>query len=242
MVLLIITRVISDSAFFFARPIYHNLQHLDPDGSYLYITLHHIIQAIFALLVIGLFSQVFHISSKEFGFNTNKFSFAIQRVIQFSLFWFCIQGFIGFLLVYMKKVSAAFPFPLTANNIIPYVAFQLVLSGTSEELLFRAMVMTPIIIYGKRRGFSERTSGLLAAGIATIIFMLAHINFTWNPFRITYFNFLQQLTCLIFGLFYSYLFIKTRSVIGSILAHNLLNTVIVAIGLILNWIFRHISL
>ncbi|MFP4016478.1 MAG: type II CAAX prenyl endopeptidase Rce1 family protein [Halanaerobiales bacterium] len=53
----------------------------------------------------------------------------------------------------------------------------------------------------------------------------------------TYFNSLQQLTCLIFGVFYGYLFVKTRSVFGPILAHNLLNGVITISTILLFYIF-----
>jgi len=44
---------------------------------------------------LGILSRVFHITSREFGFNCNNLSFAIKRVL---LFYF--QGIIGFYLVY----------------------------------------------------------------------------------------------------------------------------------------------
>jgi len=81
------------------------------------------------------------------------------------------------------------------------MAFQFLFSWTREELLFRAMVITPIIFYRLKNSFSKKKISLIAAGIGTIIFILAHINFTINPFRITYFNLLQQITCFIFGVF-----------------------------------------
>ena len=41
---------------------------------------------------------------------------------------------------------------------------------------------------------------------------------------------------MMFGAFYAFLFLRTRSLLGPILAHNLLNAVIVTIGLILHFI------
>jgi membrane protease YdiL (CAAX protease family) len=84
---------------------------------------------------------------------------------------------------------------------------------------------------------TEKTITWIAGSIATIIFMLAHINIAFYPLRVTHFNILQQITVLIFGAFYAFLFIRTKSLLGSILAHNLLNAVIVTIGLILFLIF-----
>lgn len=231
---LAITRIASDVAFSIARPIYEYLYYLDPDGSYLYITLHHIIQALFALLLIYLISLLAAIPLKDFGFSRNELPYAIRTVLKFCLFWFIFQGSIALAMRLSGIQINSFPFPLTIKNFLLYFAFQILLSGTSEELLFRALVITPLIVFGTRHGISERKSKIISGLIATVIFMLAHINFTLVPFRVTYFNLLQQLTCLVFGIFYAFLFLKTRSVIGSMLAHNLLNAVIVLIGLIVN--------
>ena len=67
--------------------------------------------------------------------------------------------------------------------------------------------------------------------------MLAHINIAFNPRRVTHFNLLQQLTCLTFGSFYALLFLRTRSLLGPILAHNLLHAVIITTGLMLLLVF-----
>jgi membrane protease YdiL (CAAX protease family) len=97
--------------------------------------------------------------------------------------------------------------------------------------------MTPLLMIGKRANFPPKANAWLCGTIATLIFMLAHINIAFAPLRVTHFNLLQQLTVLVFGAFYAFLFIKTRSLLGSILAHNLLNAVIVTIGLLLFLIF-----
>jgi len=47
-----LTRLISEIAFLLAQPMYQPLRAFDPDGSFLYISLHHLWQGLFALLVI----------------------------------------------------------------------------------------------------------------------------------------------------------------------------------------------
>jgi len=234
---LLLTRLISEVAFLLAQPVYQSLRAFDPHGSFLYISLHHILQGLFALLAILLLARIFRIPLTQFGFSLNEWRYAVRLVLQFSLFWFFLQGSIGVLMMVFGDSSAAFHFPLTAWNFGGYFAFQILLSGTSEEVLFRALVMTPLLLYGKRAGLADKTNALLAGGIATLIFMLAHINVAFDPLRVTHFNLLQQLTVFTFGSFYAFLFIKTRSLLGPILAHNLLNAVIVTIGLILFLIF-----
>lgn len=237
LVFLILTRLISEVAFLLAEPITQSLRSFDPDGSFLYISIHHIWQGLFALIAILLLARIFRIPFAQFGFNLNEWRYAVRLVLLFSLFWFFLQGSIGALMMLFGDTSAAFHFPLTAWNFGGYFAFQILLSGTSEEILFRALVMTPLLVYGKRAGLAEKTNALQAGGIATLIFMLAHINIAFEPLRVTHFNPLQQLTVFTFGSFYAYLFVKTRSLLGPILAHNLLNAVIVTIGLILYFIF-----
>lgn len=234
---LALTRLISEVAFLLAQPIAQSLRSFDPDGSFLYISVHHIWQGVFALLAILLLARIFRIPLTQFGFNLNNWRYATRLVLLFSLFWFFLQGSIGALMMVFGDTSAAFHFPLTAWNFGGYFAFQILLSGTSEEILFRALVMTPLLLYGKRAGLTDKTNALQAGGIATLIFMLAHINIAFDPLRVTHFNPLQQLTVFTFGSFYAYLFVKTRSLLGPILAHNLLNAVIVTIGLALYLIF-----
>lgn len=213
------------------------LRAFDPDGAFLYISLHHIWQGLFALLAILILARAFRMSLKDFGFNVNEWRYAVRLVLLFSLGWLLVQGSIGTLMMIFGDGSAAFHFPLTARNFGGYVAFQILLSGTSEEVLFRALVMTPLLAYGARAGLAEKPNALLAGGIATLIFMLAHITIAFEPLRVTHFNLLQQLTVFTFGSFYAFLFVRTRSLVGPILAHNLLNAIIVTVGLILFLIF-----
>ncbi len=234
---LVLTRFISEISFLLARPAYQALKFLDPDGSFLYISIHHIFQGLFALLAIWIVSIRWRIPFADFGFNTHQWRYALGWVIRFSLFWFVLQISLGLWLVLTGNNLTSFPFPLNAQNFGGYFAFQILLSGTGEEPLFRSLVMTPLLFYGNRAGLSEKRNAIIATAIATLIFMIAHINFAFNPLRITYFNPLQQLTCLLFGVFYAFLFLRTKSILGPILAHNLLNAVIVTSGLILLLIF-----
>jgi hypothetical protein len=98
----------SEIAFLLAQPIYQSLRSFDPDGSFLYISLHHIWQGLFALLVILFLGRMFRMPLTEFGFNLNKWRYAVRLVLRFSLFWFFLQGSIGVLMMVFGDTSAAF--------------------------------------------------------------------------------------------------------------------------------------
>lgn len=236
-ILLIITQFFSDLSFRIAGAIYPKWQRLDPDGSYLYISIHHVFQALFAVVLIALIRTRMNSSWSDFGFNSNQWRLSLKRVLQFCLFWFVLQGSIGVFIILSGNSPVPFNFPLTALNFLGYFLFQVLLSGTSEEILFRALVIIPMLYVGKRAGYSEKSNTIIAVVVSILIFMIAHVKISFNPFEISNFILMQQITVITFGAFYAYLLLKTKSLIGPILAHNWLNGVIVLIGLGVNLIF-----
>jgi membrane protease YdiL (CAAX protease family) len=236
-ILLIITQFFSSSAFSIADGVYPKWQRLDPDGSFLYISIHHVFQALFAVVFIALIRTRMNSTWSDFGFNTNQWRFAIKRVMQFCLFWFILQGSIAVFIMLSGNSPAPFNFPLTVQNFLGYFLFQVLLSGTSEEILFRALVIIPMLYVGKRAGYSDKSNSIIAVVVSILIFMIAHVKISFNPFEISNFSLMQQITVITFGGFYAYLLLKTKSLIGPILAHNWLNGIIVLIGLVLNLIY-----
>ena len=228
------TEFFSELSFYLAGKIYPIWQQFDPDGSYLYISIHHVLQALLALGFIAIIKIRLNKSWSDFGFNSNDWRFALKRVLQFCAFWFVLQGIIAVIMMLSGSTPTPFHFPLTAESFAGYFLFQVLLSGTSEEILFRAMVIIPMLYVGKRAGYSDKANTIIAVVVSILIFMLGHVNIRFDPFRVENFNLLQQITVITFGSFYAYLFLKTKSLIGPMLAHNWLNGVIVLIGLLIN--------
>ena len=177
----------------------------------MYISIHHIFQALFALVCIGVIKNRMNKSWSDFGFNTYEWRFAIKRVLQFCAIWIGVQSVIATSMILSGTTPVPFHFPLTGLNFVGYFLFQVLLSGTSEEILFRAMVIFPMLYVGKRAGLTDKTNTIIAVVVSILIFMLAHVNISFNPFRVSNFIFMQQLTSLSFGAFYAYLLLKTRS-------------------------------
>lgn len=229
--LLVSVILISSISYSIAENVYHIFRSVDPDNCFLLLSVHHIVQAIIALFLIWLISKATKRTMADFGFNKNKLKYSIKAVLVFCGIWSVIQAAGSIFVLNHSAVPAAFAFLLTRRNFLGYFLFEILLTGPSEEILFRSLVIPPVHIMS---GFlkSERRSNFVSVSAATIIFMLAHINFNLNPFQITHINPLQQITCLIFGVFFGYLFVKTKSVIGPMLAHSTLNGIITVITLI----------
>lgn len=236
--LFITITTISSVSYSIAYKLYGIFRIFDPDNSFLLITFHHILLAIAALIIILLISKVLKIELKDFGFNKNGFCFSMKKILLFCGIWTIIQFAGSVYLIKTTSTPVNFPFPLSVKNFLGYFLFEILLTGTSEEILFRALVI-PLMLYNLEFIKSEKKSNIFAVIAATFIFMLAHINFNLNPFEITYINPLQQITSLITGIFFGYLFIKTKSILGPMIAHNAINGVITIIGLIMFFVFGY---
>jgi hypothetical protein len=231
-------KLISNFSFFVSRKIYSIFKELDPDNAFLVLTVHHICQAVITLLVIIVISKALNIKFEYFGFNFNRFRYSLKSVLIFIMIWVVVQMGVGSLLIIHYGVSPNFSFPMNNSNFIGYFLFEILMSGTSEEIMFRSLVITVMVTLWKNFFRNDKQLFGLVILASTAIFMTAHINFVMSPFQIIHFNILQQLTCLVTGLFYGVIFIKTRSIVGCMIAHNLLNGVVVTVQLMFIFISK----
>ncbi|SDK71927.1 CPBP family intramembrane glutamic endopeptidase [Natronincola ferrireducens] len=204
-------------------------QYIDPDGAYAWISVHHIVQA-FIFIMIMTFLNKF--KSLEYGFGWGDKEVGKKYVILFSLF-FSIYTAGAFLTVILTKSFQQFSYPLTAVNIIGQMGFQLLLSGSSEELIFRGFAITMLALIIKDRVFNGKVS--IANIIGAVIFGLAHVNFSFTPFEIRY-NLFQIMYAIILGLFYGDCYEKTNSMLYPMMMHSISNVVMVGVTIILSLI------
>jgi membrane protease YdiL (CAAX protease family) len=189
---------------------------LDPDAVFLWKIIRHLLQLAFTVLVM---TFVFKIDLRQMGFNLNK------RRESLRIFgWFARVYLVVVILMLLPNIlsgtAPSFDYALTAKNMAGVLGFQILLTGTAEEPLFRGMVM---IVLGKymtgmhRIGNSEiPSSGVVAA----ILFTLAHVGFTISPFAITHFDPLQLFGAFVLGLFFAFVFHRTGSLLAPIIMHG----------------------
>ena len=194
---------------------------IDPDGSFAWISVHHIAQAaIFLLLILG----VRFANPLDFKLGWGDRKVGKHYVLRFTLL-FSLYQIVAYALILLTKSFQPFVYPMTLKNVIGYLGFQLFLSGPSEELIFRAFAITMLGLVVKRRAFSEKTS--LANVIAAVIFGLAHVRFSFAPFEVSY-SIMQVLFSIGMGLLYGDCYEKSGSVFYPMMMHSIGNVLSVS--------------
>lgn len=204
-------------------------QAIDPDGAYAWISVHHIVQT----LIFIIFISILNIFKKfEYGFGWGNKEVGKKYVLYFTVI-FSVGSFVSHVLMILTSSFQQFSYPLTASNIIGQLSFQLLLSGPSEELIFRAFAITMLGIVIKNRVFNGKASA--ANIIAAVIFGLAHMGFSFAPFAVVYSPF-QVVMAIVLGLFYGDCYEKSKSMYYPMMMHSISNIVMVGLSIIATFI------
>lgn len=134
---------------------------------------------------------------------------------------FCSLIIVYYLIIYIiggiTHTINVYDYELNKTNIIGTLGFQLLLSGPSEELLFRAL---PIALYIHFMKSDSKSNYVTAIILSAFLFALAHINF--REFIIPW---IQVCYAFVYGLAYGYVFIKSKSVIYPMIMHSMSNVI-----------------
>ncbi len=207
-----------------------NYQAIDPDGSYAWISVHHIVQALIFIFIIYAINKF---KPLDFGFGWGDKAVGKQYVLKFALI-FGAGSLVNHIIVILIGSFQPFQYPLTSINIFGYLGFQLLLSGPSEELIFRAFAITMLALVVKGRCLKGKIS--YANIIAAIIFGLAHVSFSFAPFALNY-TLYQVILAISLGIFYGDCFEKSGSVFYPMIMHSISNIIMVSLTIIATLLF-----
>ncbi|MBV1757291.1 MAG: CPBP family intramembrane metalloprotease [Dethiosulfatibacter sp.] len=206
-----------------------NYQSYDPDGAFAWIYIHHIFQTIiFIFIIIGLNKY----KSIDFGLGWGNKEAGKKCVKQFMLY-FSIYTIGAFSTVILSGSFVHFQYPLTTTNILGQMSFQLLMSGPSEELIFRAFAITMLAFVFKGKIAGNKLS--IANIIAAVIFALAHLRWSIVPFEISYSTF-QLVYAFVLGIFYGDCYEKSGSVYYPMMMHSFSNVVMVGVTVIASFL------
>ncbi len=198
---------------------------IDPDGAYAWISMHHIVQAV---VFLALMLAIERIRGLEFGFGWGDRRTGFQFVRIFALI-FAGYTAVSMIIVLVTGTFRTFPYPLTATNIAGQLAFQLFLSGPSEELIFRGFAMTMLALALKGSILNGRVS--VANIVAAIIFGLAHVGISFSPFALRYDPF-QIVYATALGIAYGICYERSKSVYYPMMMHSISNVVAVSVSVV----------
>jgi membrane protease YdiL (CAAX protease family) len=217
------------------RYIIPNLKIFHPNiGINIFIGL---ISSLITFIMIICLGSLLRKNLKDFGFNFNNIKFSFKAAFLFIVIFMILYIIFGTLAAKHHLFDYRFNFPLNAKNFTHEFLFQLLISG-GEELYFRCFTITILEVLWKSIFESEKKLHIVVVSASTFIFVLRHIGMTFMPFVITYLVPLQLVVVTVMGLFFGYIFIKTKSVFGAYLAHGVSNACIYLFLLTLNVFMR----
>lgn len=173
-------------------------------------------------------SFIMHSSITEMGFNLRNAKLTLRMLGGFILIWLlldilfyvialnCITDFDAYVLHYFDKDKLTMQKDLIIGCL---------LAGMGEEPLFRGFIVTSLVTVITRYVGVGKAKIPLVAIISGLLFALAHIEYQIMPFRIIYIDGIQLSITFILGTFWSIMFIKTKSLLGPIIAHMCANII-----------------
>ncbi len=197
---------------------------IDKDGTFMYITIHHIVQMLVALLVIFVIKKK---KNLDFYLNPKMNKTGVLYTIIFSVV-ILIYVLVSYSVGYKIGSIVPYEFQLNATNVLGTLGFQLFLSGTSEEILFRAL---PITVLVSLNTTENKKNCLFEILITSLLFSVAHISWTIFPFTLS-FSWFQLIYAFILGIAYGITYLKSKSVIYPMIMHGLSNFFMIGIGYI----------
>ena len=202
---------------------------IDEYGIFAYVSVHHIVQMLIALLAIIILNKKYKI---DFGFSAGNKKSGKKYLLVFTVA-VLIFTLISYGIRYFSNQIIQYDYPLNARNVVGTLGFQLLLSGTSEEILFRALpigILTFWIGSNTEKKFTKLNISYEVI-VAAVLFSIAHIKWTINPFSISM-NYLQLIYCFVLGVVYGKAYQESNSVIYPMIMHSISNVIMVGLGYI----------
>lgn len=135
---------------------------------------------------------------------------------------------ISYVIGYSFDLIRPYNYPLNGRNVAGTLAFQLFLSGPSDEILFRAL---PVALLAYMMKNISKGNVFLSSMIAAFLFSIAHINWsvTASGLNLSY-DIFQLIYAFVLGTVQGIIFLKTESVYYSMAIHSISNVLSVGIG------------
>ncbi len=186
-------------------------------------------------IAIILGSFIMHTSITEMGFNLNNIKITFRMLRWFIPIWLllvimfyviglnCIADFDVFVSHYYVTDKMAMKKDLIIGCL---------LAGIGEEPLFRGFIITSLVPIMMEYVCIKKYENPLVAIVSGLLFAFAHIEYQIIPFKIIYIDGIQLSITFILGIFWSIMFLKTRSLLGPIVAHMCANVIQIMSGYI----------
>jgi len=202
-----------------ASLLQHYFLFIDPDKVFSWGIIHHSIQMLILLGIMLLWLP--HKPLQEWGYRIGDFRKGIKWIFWFSLVWGGIYLILTITNIVLKNTPVSYYDVTNNRNLIGELSFRGLLVGLSEETLFRAFPITVLAVFWSRKLNIFRFRLSQAGIIAAVIFVYAHISYSFYPFIIHNIDYVQLMSAAVLGLLYAIVFEETQSILYPIIIHNI---------------------
>ncbi|MDE7361171.1 MAG: CPBP family intramembrane metalloprotease [Oscillospiraceae bacterium] len=189
---------------------------IDKDGIFMAVSVHHIFMLLISL---GIMYVLYKTKKLDFKLKPKADKIGMKYTILY-----CTAVLIYFIFVYIIGIITnsvgGFGYEVNTINVIGTLGFQLFLSGTAEEMLFRAL---PLVCLKSVCNKSGKFFNIMILFITSLLFVYGHISFNVSLS--------SQLFSLVYvfiqGMAYGFVFLKSKSVIYPMIMHGVSNFICV---------------
>jgi hypothetical protein len=209
----------------FSARLFHTPSPEGPTLPWLYV--HHAFQLIFGLIAIAVAKRFV---PADYGLHLPRGKTCIGAALLWGLFFGVLMTLVDYAPQLLAGTKPDLGFPLTTSNVSGWLFFEGVYVGPTEEIPFRALLVTYLAatMPGTLRlgRFQMNWAGIIVA----LVFALLHAtNFSARAWPLALG---QQIYAFALGVFYAYWLEKSRSVVAPIIGHNVGDFVEYAIAIL----------
>lgn len=181
-----------------------------------WLFLQHGFQLLVALIVIAILKH--RELPADYGLHWPRGKTYIRPAILWGIFFGVLMTVVDYAPQLVTHTRPDAGYPLTPGNVWGWLFFEGVYVGPTEEIPFRALLLTYLAATMPGRLRIGRFEMNWAGVIVALVFALLHANnfaTTWWPLALG-----QQIYAFALGVLYAYWFEKSRSVVAPAIGHN----------------------
>lgn len=145
-----------------------------------WLYVHHSVQMILALLTIYLLVLIKKASFASFGLTVKNWKWSISTAMKFAIGWVSIVLIMNIFFVQPNTMN----YELNFGNVLADLFFDFVVTGFSEEILFRGLIFSFIMFYIPGNFEVGKLAVSKSALISTLLFSLAHIGINYKKYHL----------------------------------------------------------
>ncbi|MDE2013787.1 MAG: CPBP family intramembrane metalloprotease [Alphaproteobacteria bacterium] len=203
-----------------------------PGDNYAWLFIHHGFQLLLALIAIAILKRLV---PADYGLHLPRGKSYLGPAILWGLAFGLLMTLCDYFPVLLAHSAPQLDYPLTTQNVTGWLAFEGLYVGPTEEIPFRALLVSFLAatMPGRVRafGYTMNAAGVLVA----LIFALAHVSSFWTeawPLALA-----QQAYAFALGVLYAYWLEKSGSVLAPAIGHNVSD--VSEYALVYLWIALH---